>query len=169
MTASSKGLLRTFATIALAFGLLIFAAAVGFAWWRFHPENATPVIGPLGERNRAFIENRSFGDMSFVLCVSDWPTPLRSRSRSTPFSTRRTTPVGSSGASMAPWSWFARDGTRYPGPIVPPTTSRITPSCAMILLALPRYWHPGAASARSRMDIQMARTLTSLPDAKAAG
>jgi len=66
-------LLRRLASIALAFGLLIFAAAVGITRSSFHPGNATPVIGPMGERNRAFIENRSFGDMSFVLCVSDWP------------------------------------------------------------------------------------------------
>ena len=26
--------------------------------------------------NRAYIEDRSFGDMSFVLCVSDWPHTL---------------------------------------------------------------------------------------------
>ena len=52
--------------------LIVIPAGI-IAWTHFHPRNATPVIGPQGSGNRAFIENRSFGDLSFVLCASDWP------------------------------------------------------------------------------------------------
>ena len=56
----------------------LFAGLVflGLIWWSFHPSGVTPVVGPAGSVNRAYIENRSFGDMSFVLCVSDWPRTL---------------------------------------------------------------------------------------------
>ena len=54
----------------LVLPLLGYALITGF--W-FHPRASTPVVGPAGAAHRAFIENRSFGDLSFVLCVSDWP------------------------------------------------------------------------------------------------
>ena len=44
-----------------------------FVWWSFHPSGTVPVFGPAGPKYRAFIEDRSLGDMCFVLCVSDWP------------------------------------------------------------------------------------------------
>ena len=55
--------------MALIFGALFIA----FSWWKFHPTNAVPVVGPAGSSHRAYIEDRSFMDISFVLCVSDWP------------------------------------------------------------------------------------------------
>jgi hypothetical protein len=30
-------------------------------------------VGPAGTKHRAFVENRSFQDISYTLCVSDWP------------------------------------------------------------------------------------------------
>lgn len=53
--------------------ILIVAVLFLILRWKFYPPDATPVIGPSGSTNRAFIENRSFGDLSFVLCASDWP------------------------------------------------------------------------------------------------
>ncbi|RYD60206.1 MAG: hypothetical protein EOP83_19940 [Verrucomicrobiaceae bacterium] len=47
--------------------------ALAITWGRLHTGSSTPVTGPMGETNCAFIENRSFLDASFVLCVSDWP------------------------------------------------------------------------------------------------
>jgi hypothetical protein len=55
---------------------LLASLFLAFVWWRFHPSGTTPVVGPAGSSNRAYIENRSFGDLSFVLCVSDWPHTL---------------------------------------------------------------------------------------------
>jgi hypothetical protein len=54
----------------LVFGLVLFA---GFTWWRFHPDDIMPVVGPAGSLHQAYVENRSFQDMGFTLCVSDWP------------------------------------------------------------------------------------------------
>jgi hypothetical protein len=53
--------------------ILVVAVLLLIVRWKFWPPDATPVIGPLGSNNRAFIENRSFGDMAFVLCAADWP------------------------------------------------------------------------------------------------
>ena len=53
--------------------ILVVAVLLLIVRWKFYPAGATPVVGPSGSANRAFIENRSFGDLSFVLCASDWP------------------------------------------------------------------------------------------------
>ena len=53
-------------------GLLFFA----LVWGGFHPSKSIAVVGPAGPKYRAFIENQSFGDISFSLSVSDWPYTL---------------------------------------------------------------------------------------------
>jgi hypothetical protein len=53
--------------------ILIIAVFILILKWKFYPPNSIPVIGPLGSTNRAFIEDRSFGDLAYVLCASDWP------------------------------------------------------------------------------------------------
>lgn len=53
--------------------ILVVAVLLLIVRWNFYPPDATPVVGPSGTKNRAFIENRSFGDLTFVLCASDWP------------------------------------------------------------------------------------------------
>ncbi len=58
---------------ALCFVILIVAVLFLIIQWKFYPPNATAVIGPSGSTNRAFIENRSLGDLCFVLSASDWP------------------------------------------------------------------------------------------------
>lgn len=40
---------------------------------KFYPQNATDVVGPMGLKNRAFIEDCSFADTVFYLRASDWP------------------------------------------------------------------------------------------------
>jgi hypothetical protein len=59
--------------IVLTIVILVVAVLLLIVRWKFYPPNATPVVGPSGSKNRAFIQNRSFGDLSFVLCASDWP------------------------------------------------------------------------------------------------
>ena len=53
--------------------IIVVAVLLLIVRWKFYPPDATPVVGPSGSANRAFIENRSFGDLTFVLCASDWP------------------------------------------------------------------------------------------------
>lgn len=57
--------------IGLAVTLVFLVAA--YSWCEFHPSQAVEFVGPAGTRNRAFIENRSFQDIGYTLCVSDWP------------------------------------------------------------------------------------------------
>lgn len=66
-------LLRTFAgAVALVCGI------IGLLYWeRFHPSDLTPIVGPAGPKYRAFVEDRSFGDISLVACASDWPFTFR--------------------------------------------------------------------------------------------
>jgi hypothetical protein len=60
---------RLFFTYAVTTALLIAA----YSWSQFHPALAVEFIGPTGAQNPAFIENRSFQDIGYTLCVSDWP------------------------------------------------------------------------------------------------
>ncbi len=65
--------LRRLACLGVAIVTLAALIVIAVSWNHFYPRNATPVVGPKGGENRAFIENQSFGDLTFVLCVSDWP------------------------------------------------------------------------------------------------
>ena len=49
---------------------LLFGA---YSWSQFYPKHAVEFIGPAGTEHRAFVENSSFQDISYTLCVSDWP------------------------------------------------------------------------------------------------
>jgi hypothetical protein len=53
--------------------LLVAFLLSAFVWLQFHPSKSIAVVGPEGPKHRAFIENRSFLDVCFVLCVVDWP------------------------------------------------------------------------------------------------
>ncbi len=65
--------LRNMIGVAIVF-LGVVAMLMGACIWaRFHPDDVTSVVGPAGISNRAFIENCTFADPTFVLCASDWP------------------------------------------------------------------------------------------------
>jgi hypothetical protein len=65
--------IRSGAALVSSIAACLLIAVVVLSWWISHPSDVIPVIGPAGARNRAFIEDRSFGDISKVLCASDWP------------------------------------------------------------------------------------------------
>ena len=68
-----RRILHKLAIVGAVILVLALLLAGAITWTHFYPRNATQVVGPQGRSNRAFIENRSFGDLSFVLCASDWP------------------------------------------------------------------------------------------------
>jgi hypothetical protein len=63
-------------TFAVFVGLV--CSVIGLLYWgRFHPSDLTPIVGPAGPKHRAFVEDRSFSDISLVACASDWPYTFR--------------------------------------------------------------------------------------------
>ena len=60
-------------------GLVFLICGVLFTgfWARFYPSGRTPISGPTGFTYRAFIEDRSFNDISLIACAADWPYTFR--------------------------------------------------------------------------------------------
>jgi hypothetical protein len=66
-------LIRLAKWLLLGFAVMAALLCGAYSWWRFHPKYSVEFVGPAGARHRAFVENRSFQDIGYVLCVSDWP------------------------------------------------------------------------------------------------
>lgn len=70
-------LVRLLLWSSLVFVALVSCIILSLYWSRFHPSDLTPIVGPAGVKHRAFVEDRSFGDISLVACASDWPHTFR--------------------------------------------------------------------------------------------